>query len=124
MTEVEAKAVADQVRMISLNLHSFLKWGHLEKVYENGLAHRLQKSGFCVQQQYPISVRDEDGTVLGDYVADLIVDSEIIIEIKACDSLADIHIAQILGYLRATGLRHGLLINFGAPVLQIRKLVL
>ena len=97
MTDTEAKALADQVRMISLDLHSFLKWGHLEKVYENGLAHRLRKAGFCIQQQYPISVRDEDGTLLGDYVADLIVSSEVIIEIKACDSLADIHIAQILG---------------------------
>lgn len=124
MTDADAKAATDRVRMISLQLHSFLKWGHLEKVYENGLAHRLQKAGFCIQQQYPISVRDEDGTLLGDYVADLIVDSEIIIEIKACDSLADFHIAQILGYLRATGLRHGILINFGAPALQIKKLVL
>lgn len=124
MTDEEAKAVADQVRMASLKLHAFLKWGHLEKVYENGLAHRLQKAGFCIQQQHPISVRDEDGTLIGDYVADVIVNSEIIIEIKACESLADIHIAQILGYLRATGLRHGILINFGAPTLQIRKLVL
>ncbi len=124
MTDAEAKAVTDHVRRTALELHTFLKWGHLEKVYENGLAHRLQKGGFHIQQQRPIPVRDEDGTLLGDYVADLVVNSEIIIEIKACVSLADIHIAQILGYLRATGVRHGILINFGSPTLQIKKLVL
>ena len=123
MTDQDAKGIADEVRQVSLSLHSFLKWGHLEKVYENGLLHRLRKAGFDVRQQYPISVRDEDGTPLGDYVADLLLNEEIIIEIKACESLADMHVAQILGYLRATGLRHGILINFGAPSLQIRKLV-
>jgi len=124
VTDQEAKEVANKVRELSVSLHSFLKYGHLEKIYENGLANRLRKAGFDVEQQYPISVQDEDGTLLGDYVADLLVSSEIIIEIKACDSMADIHIAQILGYLRATGLRHGILVNFGAPSLQIKKLVL
>ncbi len=122
--DTEAKLVADQIRTTSLALHSYLKWGHLEKVYENGLAHRLQKCGFSIRQQNPIKVSDEDGTVLGDYFADLIVNEELIVEIKACESLADVHIAQVLGYLRATGLRHGILINFGAPTLQIKKLVL
>lgn len=124
MTDQEARDVANKVREVSGSLHSFLRWGHLEKVYENGLLHRLRKAGLDVKQQVPICVRDEDGTPLGDYVADLLVNAEVIIEIKACESLADIHIAQILGYLRATGLRHGILINFGSPTLQIKKLVL
>lgn len=124
MTDAEAKNLADLVRASSLQLHTFLKWGHLEKVYENGLVHRLSKKGIRVEQQVRISVKDEDGIVLGDYVADMVAEGKMIIEIKACESLEDIHTAQVLGYLRATGLRHGILINFGAPVLQIKKLVL
>ena len=124
MTDAEAKKLADLVRASSSQLHTFLKWGYLEKVYENGLAHRLSKKGIRVEQQVRISVKDEDGMVLGDYVADMVAEGKMIIEIKACESLKDIHTAQVLGYLRATGLRHGILINFGAPVLQTKKLVL
>ena len=107
-----------------MQLHSFLKWGHLEKVYENGLAHRLESIGVSVEHQFRIPVKDEDGTVLGDYVADLLVEQGMIIEIKACESLASIHTAQILGYLRATGIRHGMLVNFGSPTIQFKKLIL
>jgi GxxExxY protein len=124
MTDAEAKELADVVRQASLQLHFFLKWGHLEKVYENGLAHRLSQIGVSLEQQVRISVKDEDGTVLGDYIADIVVGGKIILEIKACETLEGIHTAQVLGYLRATGLRHGMLINFGAPVLQIKKLIL
>lgn len=124
MTDVEAKELADVVRQTSLQLHTFLKWGHLEKVYENGLAHRLSKKGIRIEQQLRIPVKDEDETILGDYVADIVANENMILEIKACESLEDIHTAQVLGYLRATGLRHGMLINFGTPVLQIKKLVL
>ena len=124
MTDAQAKDLADRVRQISFQLHNFLKWGHLEKVYENGLAHRLSKEGIHVDQQFQISVRDQDGTSIGDYIADLVVEGEMIVEIKACESLVDAHLAQVLGYLRATGLRHGMLINFGSPTIQIKKLIL
>jgi GxxExxY protein len=124
MTDEEGKRLADCVRRCALQLHSFLKWGHLEKVYENGLAHRLEKEGLSVERQFRIPVRDEDGTELGDYIADLLIDRGMILEIKACDSLSAIHTAQILGYLRATGIRHGMLVNFGAPTIQFKKLVL
>ena len=68
--------------------------------------------------------RDEDGTILGDYIADLLVNDSMILEIKACESLTGVHVAQILGYLRATGIRHGIIINFCAQALQIKKLIL
>ena len=77
-----------------------------------------------VEQQYPLKVFDEDGTVLGDYFADLLVEKELIVELKATRVLASEHIAQILGYLRACRIEHGMLINFGAPKLQIRKYAL
>jgi GxxExxY protein len=84
----------------------------------------LTKGGFGVQQQFPLPVYDEDGTLLGDYFADLLIDDRLIVEIKACKCLADEHWAQVLGYLRASRIEHGLLINFGAHRLQIRKVVL
>ena len=94
------------------------------KIYENALVHRLTKQGIKLEQQYPLKVLDEDGTLLGDYVADLLVEQSLIVEIKACQTLANEHTAQILDYLRASRMRHGLLINFGAYSLQIKKLVL
>ena len=65
---------------------------------------------------------DEDGTVLGEYFADLFVESILIIELKAAKSITDEHTAQLLGYLRASQIEHGLLINFGSPTFQIKAL--
>lgn len=113
--------LCDVVRETSYALHRYLRHGHLEKVYENGLSNRLRKQGYHVEQQLALAVRDEDGTVLGDFVADLLVDQVLIIELKACRALADEHTAQLLGYLRCSEIEHGLLINFGAPKLEIKK---
>ena len=116
--------LCDQIRETSFALHSFLRHGHLEKVYENGLVHRLRKQGIKVEQQFPLSVYDEDGVVLGEYFADLFVEDLLLVELKACRAIATDHTAQILGYLRACRKEHGLLINFGAPKLEIKKYVL
>lgn len=123
-TDEDIKKICDQIRETGFALHSYLRHGHLEKVYENGLAHRLQKEGFRAEQQKPIQVTDEDGTVLGDYFADLFVEECLIVELKACKALASEHTAQVLGYLRAANRRHALLINFGAPRFEIKKLIL
>ena len=122
--ECEIKALCDQIRQVAFELHIYLRHGHLEKVYENGLAHRLRKLGMSVVQQRPLVARDEDGTVLGDYFADLFVEDCLIVELKACKALANEHFSQALGYLRAASHHHALLINFGAPIIQIRKLIL
>ncbi|MFA5203696.1 MAG: GxxExxY protein [Lentisphaeria bacterium] len=95
--------------------------GHLEKVYENALVHRLKKVGLNVGQQYPIPVYDEDGTSLGNYVADLLVEGVLIVELKTAKFLAPEHEAQILGYLKSSHNEHGLLINFGSYHFEIRK---
>jgi GxxExxY protein len=121
---VEVFAMCDVIRETSFALHRYLRHGHLEKVYENGLAHRLLKRGLDVQRQHPLQVLDEDGTLLGDYFADLFIERKLIVEVKACRALADEHIAQLLGYLRASRIEHSLLINFGAAKFQIRKFVL
>ena len=102
-------------------IHRYHRHGHLEKVYENTLAHRLRKAGLQVQQQYPLKVLDEDGTSIGEYFADLIVEDTLIVELKACRTLAAEHVAQILGYLRSARQEHGLLMNFGGYKFQIRK---
>ena len=124
MADEPVFALCDRIREASFSLHQYLRHGHLEKVYENGLIHRLRKAGIRVEPQFPLQVRDEDGTILGDYFTDLFVEGILIVELKACKSLANDHTAQLLGYLRATGVRHGLLINFGAPKLEIKKYIL
>ena len=106
----DIKALCDQVRQISYAIHVY--HGHLEKVYENALAHRLRKAGFDVKQQHPIKVYDEDGTLIGDYLADLLVEGVLIAELKAVKALANEPEAQIMGCLKSARLEHGLLINF------------
>jgi len=119
----DIKALCDQIRQTSFQIHTFLGQGHLEKVYENALIHRLRKAGLKVEQQQPIKVFDEDGTLIGDFMADLVVEGLLIVELKAAKSLAPEHEAQILGYLKASRVEHGLLINFGSPRFEIRKFI-
>lgn len=116
--------LCDQVRETSFALHRHLRHGHAEKVYENGLAHRLRKQMLLAIQQHPLNVFDEDGTLLGEFFADLFVQRQLIVELKAVRALNDEHVAQLLGYLRASRIEHGLLINFGSPVLEVRKYAL
>lgn len=116
--------LCDVVRETSFALHRFLRHGHAEKVYQNGLLHRLRKQGFRAVIEVPLQVRDEDGTILGDFAADLLVDDRLLVELKAIKELTDEHIAQILGYMCASGVEHALLINFGSAKLEIRKYIL
>lgn len=122
MTEEEANAICDKIRQAAYDLHVYLGVGYLEKVYENGLAHRLVKAGMKVETQVPIQVTDEDGYVLGDYIADLVVDG-IIVELKAVSTILPAHVAQILNYLKAMNREHGLLINFGSEKFQCKKVI-
>jgi GxxExxY protein len=113
--------LCDLVRETSFAIHRYHKHGHLENVYENALAHRLNKAGLSIQQQYPLNVFDEDGTPIGEYFADLIVEDTLVLELKACRTLATEHVAQMLGYLRSARREHGLLMSFGGHKFQIRK---
>jgi GxxExxY protein len=120
---MDANALADRIRQIAYDIHVYLGHGHLEKVYENALAHRLQKAGLDLKQQHPLKVYDEDGTPIGDYLADLLVEGALIVELKTAKTLAPEHEAQILGYLKSARLKHGLLINFGSYKFELRKFV-
>lgn len=96
--------------------------GFLEKVYENALVHELTKAGLaCAQQQR--MVVNYDGVIVGDYLADIVVNEELIVELKVAREITNIHEAQLINYLKATGLRIGLILNFGQPKLGIRRLV-
>jgi GxxExxY protein len=87
------------------------------------LAHRLRKRGITLEQQQELRVFDEDGTLLGYLKADLLIENRLICEIKGVRALVDEHVAQLLGYLRASRIEHGLLINFGGPRLEIKKYI-
>ena len=112
------------IRQTSLEIHRYLRSGFNEKIYENALTNRLRKLQVRVEQQRRLRVFDEDGMLLGLLTADLLVDERLICEIKGCSALVEAHTAQLLGYLRAARIEHGLLINFGAPRLEIKKYIL
>lgn len=113
--------LCDLVRETSFAIHRFHRQGHVEKIYENALLHRLRKQGVHAVQQHPLSVYDEDGTLLGDFSADLFIENCLIVELKAVRALNDEHVAQLLGYLRSSRTETGLLINFGSPVMSVKK---
>jgi GxxExxY protein len=96
--------------------------GFLEKVYENALAHELRKGGLRVAQQHGVSVR-YDGVVVGEYAADLLVEDLLLVEVKAVKALDDVHLAQCMNYLKATGMKLCLLVNFGQPKAEVRRVV-
>jgi len=97
--------------------------GFLEKVYENALAIELRDSGLLIEQQHAIKVHYK-GVLVGEFVADLLVEHDVIVELKAAKVLDEVHQAQCLNYLRATGLTVCLLINFGKPRLDVKRIVL
>ena len=94
--------------------------GFLEKVYENALAIELINTGLAVEQQKPIQVWYM-GEVVGDYSADLLVENQVLVELKAVKNLDQVHYAQCLNYLKATQLRVCLLINFGKTRIEIKR---
>lgn len=96
--------------------------GFLEKVYENALAYELRQMGLKVEQQKSIPVHYR-GVLVGDYIADLLVEGIVLVELKAVKTLDDTHLAQCLNYLKATGLRHGLILNFGTSKVQVKRVV-
>jgi GxxExxY protein len=96
--------------------------GFLEKVYENALAHEIRKSGLKVDQQHGIRVH-YDSVVVGEYVPDLLVEEQVIVELKAVQALDDMSRAQCLNYLKATGYGTCLLLNFGRPHIEVKRIV-
>lgn len=120
----DVNELCDVVRETSFAIHKYLRHGHMEKVYERAMVNRLSKLGLDARPQAPLNVYDEDGTLLGEYFADMLIENQSLVELKACSSITNDHVAQLLGYLRSSRLENGLIINFGAPRLFIKKYVL
>jgi len=117
------EAVCEAIIGAAFQVSNTLGSGFLEKVYENALAHELRKAGLQVAQQFSVKVM-YDGMVAGEYVADLLVAGCVIVELKCVKHLEDIHLAQCINYLRATGLHRALLLNFHDPKVGVKRVSL
>ncbi|HNR33158.1 MAG TPA: GxxExxY protein [Candidatus Hydrogenedentes bacterium] len=104
----------------ALTVSNTLGAGFLEKAYENAPVHELRKNRVRVEQQYPVTVR-YDGAIVGDFIVDLLVEDTLLVELKAVKVLDNLHTAQCLNYLKATGLRTCLLRNFGRPKMDVTR---
>ena len=100
-----------------------LGFGFLEKVYENALLTELHTRGLQAENQIPIKVHYKD-KIVGEYFADIFVENKVILELKAVENISKIHEAQLLNYLKATGIKVGLLVNFRHPKAEIKRMVL
>jgi GxxExxY protein len=126
VTMVKDKAYYDNLSELIIacayKVGNTLGCGFLEKVYENSLSLELTADGLKTEVQKPIKVFYE-GQVVGEYSADIVVEDEIIVELKATKAIQDVHFAQCQNYLKATGMKLGLLINFGGERVQVRRVV-
>jgi len=117
----EINKITEAIIGAAMKVSNTLGVGFLEKVYENPLAVELRKAGLKFEQQKAIKVIYE-GMIVGNYVADLIVEDQVLVELKAAKTIDDIHQAQLLNYLKATKLKIGLIINFGTSRLGIKRM--
>lgn len=117
------KELSYKIIQLMFEVHNALGAGFLEKVYENAAVIKLRKNELHAEQQYPIKVYFE-GQVVGEYFADIIVEHKIILELKCVEKITDIHRAQMINYLKATGLKLGMIINFANPKLEYERIVL
>jgi GxxExxY protein len=116
-------AVTERIIGAAFVVSNTLGAGFGERVYENALARELGLCGFAVAQQCGVTVRYKD-FVVGQYVADLIVEGAVVVELKVVRALNEFHVAQCVNYLRATGKTTCLLMNFARPRLEFRRVVL
>ncbi len=108
---------------LAIQVRKELGFGFLEKVYENALMILLEENAIEAKQQFPIKVSFH-GRIVGDYIADILVENQIILELKAQDKIINVHKAQTLNYLKATNLRLAIILNFGKDRLDYERLVL
>jgi GxxExxY protein len=121
MTEILFKELSFAVVGAAMEVHKILGPGYLEAVYQAALAQEFALRGIAFEQfkRLPVSYK---GVLVGEYVADLVIEDKIIVELKAVSTLNANHEAQVLNYLAATGLRLAILFNFGSPSLQQKRL--
>ena len=106
----------------AFSVHNTLGVGFLEKVYANALSVELRAANIKCEQESPLKVHYR-GVAVGDYFADLIVERRVLVELKASSAFDPVHAAQLMNYLRASGIRVGLLLNFGRPKLHFKRFI-
>ena len=119
-SEEELNAQTERIIGCAFKVSNHFGCGYFEKVYENALVHELRKSGLTATQQHSIHIY-YDGVLVGEYIADIIVEETIILELKATTDHHEVFTAQCLNYLKATGKPICLLLNFGKPRLEIKR---
>ena len=122
MSKYKHEEITGQIINAAHTVYNRLGYGFLEKVYHNSLVIELRKSNFFVESEKPVKVK-YDNYVVGEYFADIVVDNKVIVEVKAVDKYSSLFEAQLLNYLKATGLEVGLIINFGSSV-QVKRMVM
>ena len=110
------------IRGAIFEVNKVLSSGFLEKVYENALFVELNSRGLRAKSQVPLKVTYKD-EIVGDYFADIIVEEKVLVELKTVDKLSKIHEAQLLNYLKTTGIQVGLLVNFKPETVEIKRMV-
>ena len=111
------------IRGAIFEVNRILGSGFLEKVYENALLHEIRLKGLNAESQVPINVHYK-GKLVGEYFADIIVEKRVILELKTVDKIEKVHEAQMLNYLKATGIKVGLLVNMKHTKAEIKRMVL
>ncbi|MDA2918809.1 GxxExxY protein [Desulfobacterota bacterium AH_259_B03_O07] len=121
--EILHKDLSYKIIGLAMEVHGKLGYGFLEKVYENALMPLFKREGIKAKQQAPIKVLFEE-VIVGDYIADNLVEDKIILEPKSLEKISDVHRAQALNYLKATGLHLAIILNFGKNRLEYERLIL
>lgn len=121
--EILHKDLSYKIIGLAMQVHRELGYGFLEKVYENSLMILLRENGIKAEQKVPIKVHFH-GQIVGDYIADILVEDSIILELKVIEKITKFQIAQTINYLKATNLKLALLINFGKSSLEHERIVL
>ena len=114
--------LTQKILKAAFEIHNALGAGFLQRVYSNALSHELRQMGLACEQEVAHKVKNKD-LIVGDYFADLVVERRVLVELKACTGFESIHEAQILNYLKASGIHVGLLLNFGKPKVEYRRFV-
>ena len=119
---MEFKELTEKIIGCAYQVYNTLGFGFLEGVYEKSLIIELEKAGLNVESQKKIKVI-YDGKIVGDFIADMIVEDIVVVELKSVQNLIDIHEVQLVNYLKATNKPIGLLINFGLEHVEIKRKV-
>ena len=121
-THDEINAITRQIIGCAFEVGCELGIGYAEKVYENALVFEMRSRGLRVDQQVPLKVNYK-GIVVGDFLADVVVDDCVLVELKARPAIVEAHTAQCLNYLKTTGFRVALILNFGTTRVQTKRVV-